>query len=66
MRFTSNRQRSKWGTTENTRNLIYRGNPRKSVLGIGHSHSNKEVTRIRDPRIVVLGMSLVQDISQHK
>ena len=66
MRFAGIRRRSKWGTTENTRELIYKGNPRKGVLGISHSHSNKEVTRIRDPRTAVLGMSLVQDISQYE
>ena len=65
MRFASIRQRSKWGTTTNTRELIYRENPRKGVLGISHSHSNKEVTRIRDPRTVVLGMSQSLSIS-HK
>ena len=65
MRFAGIRQRSKWGTTENTREFIYKGNPRKGVLGISHSHSNKEGTRIRDPRTAVLGMSQSLSIS-HK
>ena len=34
----------------NTRELIYRENPRKGVLGISHSHSNKEVTRIKESK----------------
>ena len=56
MKITGNRQRSKWGTTENTGKLIYKGNPRKGVLGISHGHSNKEVAKIRNTRTVVLGI----------
>ena len=66
MKFAGIRQRSKWGTTTNTRELIYRENPRKGVLGISHSHSNKEVTRIRESKDSGPRNESVQDISQYK
>ena len=66
MRFAGIRQKSKWGTTTNTGELIYRENPRKGVLGISHGHSNKGVTRMRESKDSSPRNVSVQDISQYK